>query len=81
MSENSKINGLKYPELIPEEYIDTFEKDCEELIKEEEDIKNSLDDKFKNRVFDLFREGYKTIHVQNIIHSQLVQNIDLDCTT
>ncbi|WP_282080895.1 hypothetical protein [Aquimarina algiphila] len=80
INKNPKTYKSKYPELIPEQYIDEFEKDYEELIKDEKKIKSELESKFKQRIFNLLSEGYKVVHIKNIIHSQLAQNIDIETT-
>ncbi|TSE05211.1 hypothetical protein [Aquimarina algiphila] len=74
---SDKIEKLRKAAFFPEEFIEGYEKDYDDFAKEERQEKSMLENKFRSRLFELFNNGYNPKHIENIILTQLAQEVEL----
>ncbi len=75
------LKRLKNADFFPDDCIRIYEKDYDELLQEEIEEKKFLKNSLKDRIFNLFENGYNSEHIENLIFTRLAQkSIDLKST-
>ncbi|GAA4274988.1 hypothetical protein U6A24_12745 [Aquimarina gracilis] len=68
---SKRLERLKNTDLFPDEFIEVYGNDYDELYRKEKEERNNIENKFKSKVFRMLEEGYEIEHIQNIIFTNL----------